>query len=357
MGFAKVSKVLRFVFLGLFIFLLLTLIPAILCMIDPSIGHELGIYKDGINEDNFIAAYIPSMVFAVAALVMTFVCFGAYSRAKVKIRKERQETYESKWSGRRRFKLFARIVGIVLLAFGVLLSIGNKLYGAILIVVGLPFLILSFVIRVRKHAESRHTNRIVEGNTITINYNNNTNMTGALKDIAKIIQDAFNDGYYVLEKLIDSDNAKNVKLVFSTPLSNKEIQQQYQRREKYYLSRGKNANEMPWYFSEEVTIKHKALSNKQNGTHKTKVPVWNYEIRKTWEIEKDAYGHETSRKVVKEEKVKTTISHYEIVTYEDYATIYQFIDKDGKDLTMANGNVANIVHTYSIEVSREKVAK
>ena len=87
---------------------------------------------------------------------------------------------------------------------------------------------------------------------------------------------------------------------------------------------------MPWYFSEEVTIKHKALSNKQNGTHKTKVPVWNYEIRKTWEIEKDPYsGIETSRKVVKEEKVKTTISHYEIVTYEDYATIYQFIDKDG----------------------------
>lgn len=358
MAFAKISKFLRFILLGAAFIFILASAQGIIAIIDTDLGYEMGVFNDEITPDNVLMAYLPQFFMAIACLVMSIVCFIAYSRSKVKIRKEAQETYKSRWSSRRKFKLFLRIAGIILLALGVLVSIGKPIGGAILIVIGLPLLIISFIIRVRKHAESRHTNRIVEGNKITINYNNDTNPLSAMRDMAKIIQDAYNDGYYVFESFAGLNNGKECILIFSTPLSNKEIQQQYQRREKYYQTRGKNAHEMPWYFSSEVTIKYKQASHDETGTHTEKVPIYNYEIRKTYEIEKDPYsGIETGRKVVKEEKVRTTINHYELVTYRDYTTIYHFIDKDGKDLKMANGNVASLVTTSSFEIGREILKK
>ena len=326
-------------------------------MFDPSLGYEMGIYVDGITEDNFVAAYLPNIFMAVASFVFCIVCFVVCAKAKTEFKKEKETSYKTKWSGKRKFKFFCRYAGISLMALGALTYLGKPSYGLILIACGLPFFILSFIIRVRRNAESRNSNRFVDGNKITIKYKNDTRPLGAMRDMAKIIQDAYNDGYYVLEDFAEFNNGKEAILVFSTPLSNKEIQEQYLRREKYFNTRGKNAHEMPWYFSENVLISYHQVEHKKTGTHTEKVPVWNYEIKKTYEVERDAWGKEVGRKVVKEEKVKTTLSHYEVITYSDYTTIYGFLDKDKKPLKTANGKEATIVETYKIEEKREKVAK
>lgn len=346
MGFAKVAKILRFVLLP---FVVLYLFIAVLygaVLVNPELGIELGVYNEEVTPENFSSVAITNIFMCIVFLAADIVFFVIYARYKANLRREQEQSYKSKLSSKRKLKIAFRIIGIILLAAGLLVSIGYRPYGSILILLGIPFFVLSFIIRTRKHVGSKNITRRVEGNKLYVTFKEDdlTSKLSVSNKLCKIIQDVINDGYYQLEMFDSSTGSNTVNMIFSTPLSNDEIKAQYQRREKYYNSKGANAHEMPWYFSDEITIMYYSNVTRQDSYTK-RVPIYNDQ----YEVTKNSAGVEISRK-----KVNSLYSHDEIWTYSVTYTEYRFYYKNGSPFTTINGNQVVIYGKDEYVVDKRK---
>lgn len=334
MGFAKVSKILRFVFLGFVVIYSFVALLYIAILIKPELGTTLGVYNEEITPENFIGVAISNIVTWLVFLAADIVFFVSYARYKASLKREQEGSYKSKLSFKRKIKIACRIIGIIFLAFGLFMSLANGLYGTILMLIGTPFFVISFIIRTRKHVGSKDISRRIEGNKLYVTFkdDNLSSKISVSNKLCKIIQDVFNDGYYQFEMCNSNMDNNEVHLMFSTPLSNTEIKEQYKRREKYYNSRGANAHEMPWYFSEQVTIMYYSQEYNRE-TYSQKVPIYDdeYEITKK-------NGVEVSRK-----KVRSVFSHNEIWTYERSYVEYRFYYTNGSPFVTTKG-VQMVLH-------------
>lgn len=315
MRFAKFAKVFRFICLPLAI--LFTLMTAlVLLQFVPEISGVP--VPEGQELEELIASSIQMAIISIALIVFDIICFSSYSKYKKSLNYESETTYRNKLSGRRKLKIFFRIIGIIIMVFGAIASYAYPPYSFILMI-GVVFFVLSFIIRVRSHKGSRDIIRVVDGNQLQITYPKKEKNFFDIKACLEIIQDAFNDGYYEIEQFIPSPS--KIVLIFSTPLSNDEIHNQYKRREKFYQSRGKNIDEMPSYFSVKPIITYNTTSY-AGDRYVKKVPIYNIKQKVT-------KYHDGTKK---HETISKTLSHYELATYEPFYMVYKITYLNGEPL-------------------------
>ncbi len=328
MKFAKVCKVLRFVFLPLTIFMLA------LVGVYAYIYQHPELHTTPVSDEEAMASLLYILAYAVIFLVADVIFFIVYARHKARIEWESiKEDARDKRVGigkRRKLKIAFRVIGIILVASGLLFSYVHPLLGW-LFVLGVPFIVLSFAIRSRKHAAESDTNRRYDGDRLIIDYPDREGDTFYAVKCMDVIQDAFNDGYLIFEDYKIIGNGR-VQLTFKTGFTREQLQEQHDRRDKYYLSGGANAHEMPPYFSPKpiITFDRDVTYGER---FETKTAIYTYD-------EVKVYKGDT---LVRTEQRNKRLSHYRIETYEYRTEYYYFFYKNGDQFVTVPGKRQLIV--------------
>ena len=324
MKFAKVCKVLRFVVLPF------ALIFAIVFAISLAVYFEKApeITIPGEKEEA-LAAIIYNGIYAAIFIIADIAFFVIYAIHKRKIEWEnlKREARDRRVDigKRRKTKILLRVLAIIIAANGLIFSAVFPPAGWLVIIGGGMFGI-SFAIRTRTHEGNTVTNRKYDGSRLTVTYPDDSDTTFKPLQLADIIQDITNDGYLVFEDFNQIGNGR-VSLIFSTKFSKAKLQEQHDRRDKYYLSGGKNASDMPPYFSEKTlyTYKMKYYDGEQ---FETKEAVY------TWD-EVEIYKGD---KLIRTEQRNKRLSHYVINTYQNRFNYYSFFYWDGTPFKTVGGD-------------------
>ena len=334
MKFAKVCKVLRIVFLPITLFMLALVGVYIYIYQHPEL------HTTPVSDEEAMASLIYIAAYALIFLIADIIFFAVYAKHKARIEweniKEEARDRRVKIGGRRKLKIAFRVIGIILVAMGLLFSYVNPLLGW-LFVLGVPFIVLSFAIRSRKHAAESDTNRRYDGDRLIIEYPDNSDDSFHAVKVMEVIQDAFNDGYLIFEDYGIIGNGR-VRLTFKTGFSREQLQEQHDRRDKYYLTGGANAHEMPPYFSPKPILTYERDVS-YGERFESKSEIYTYD-------EVKVYKGDT---LVRTEQRNKRFSHYRIETYEYRTEYYYFFYKNGDQFVTVPGKKQLIIE-YKIKV-------
>lgn len=334
MKFAKVCRVLRIVFLPfLLMFMLATGAVAVEYFMPEILGSTT-------PKEEVLMSLTNCAVYTVVFLVAEIIFIAFYRKHKKAIKQENAASTAVHLGKKRKTKIFFRVIGIITIAMGAFLYIAHPV-ASWLVIVGIGFLVISFVIRVRKHVASGRIHRDLEGNKMSVTYPSKPESnTFHGYECAEVIQDTINDGYTTFESFTSPQNGQ-VRFTFSTKLSQKEMQKQYERRDEFF--RTKDASNMPDFFSEKPTI-YSTSDESLGSTFKQKEPVYKTEYYDVYK------GGEKIR-----EETKQVFSHYVYVTYQHVTTTYKFYNKnDNSPFKDKRGEHFIVVVRSTKEIGRER---
>lgn len=334
MELAKICKYLRFILLPLTLIMLFLVALSVLEYTMPELSASPR------PEEEVLQGLITNAIYTAIVLVINIASFVIYASQKKKLKDAKEPQKRVDPGKRRKTKMAIRVLGILAVVFGIIYSMAIPAF-AWLTFLGIILIIVSLAIRTREPQNSAKTARFYEGNKVHITYPSKKSVDHYYFDpteCEKIIQDIINDGYTTFETFTQL-NSGQVRMTFSTDLSQSELQAQSERRDKYFLENGKNAGDMPEYFSAQPTFKHH----------------YDWEDGRTWSEKEAVYTHDVYDVYKDGEKVGTEtrnerFSHNVQVTYRERISTWSFynsdetpyLSKDGKHLAVSTVDVSEI---------------
>ena len=122
---------------------------------------------------------------------------------------------------------------------------------------GVVFLLASLFIRLRKSYEAKNMKMVYYGRRLKITYPNKRKKDARSADLAQIFQDIYNDGYTIVESfepLRTKGGYLHIRVIFRTPLTRKELKEQFKRRHKAFCHKTAYGIDMPSYYSDSCTF-------------------------------------------------------------------------------------------------------
>ncbi len=203
------------------------------------------------------------------------------------------------------------------------LGIPLLIAGAVVVLLGIILLIIGIATKVRKHQHSRQIERRTEGNKVYVTYPKGDRFEP--HDFLDILQDNINDGYTdFIEYSITSRT-----LVLETHFDRNTLQQQYERREKYFLSQSKRGIKMPEWFSDNPVNYFNTETEEGEKYTKTVDHYKTVRVKTGTKITTYSDGHKTYDDIYENKEVYDYTS---LDTYQHMENHYHFFNPDGSEL-------------------------
>jgi len=324
---------------------------------------------EGISSDEITAILVGALFFlALAALMLLIWIIGAH-----RIKRENQENIDTnrriKMSGKKKAKPLLIIFGPIVFFASLFIFTSipsfydpnpeiynrDKYPGAmqtapynifmilciILMILGLVMFIYGLSIKTRRHRGHYNIARENDGDKLIVTFKELN-----AENFPIVYQDTVNDGY---TELYDVDG---LRVTFRTKFTQKELQAQYDLREKYFEAKDakKDAirNQMPNYFSDDPTIYSKYSKVPDGEPYRVRTPHYKSVLVRT---EWTEVTHEDGSVTREDEHdvYEDVLDYYTLDTIQHFIDKWHFFHKDTDEpLLLAVTNTQfYIYYTYS----------